>query len=835
MIKRFFLFIFLFCHYFVFSQTKVSGIVVDKNKQPVAFASVSFKGLPGGVITDDSGKFELQTPTNSTTLIVSFAEFETKEIQLSQAEMLDMIIILKEQEVLKEIVIVGRPKKHLSKKQNPAYRILKGIWANKKKNGLALVKQYQYKKYSSVSIGLSNLDSLFLKRTLGKSYDSISKIIERKKSTKKWVAPIYMKEINEAIYGSNNPKKIKSDKLAERVSGLGQSGFLFDRIDYTFNTIDVHENDIVILNKSFVSPLSERGYGAYEYVLKDSIVDDNNRKIYSMYFFPRQNGDLVFEGNMKIADKTFALTEISMRVNKGINLNLVRDILIEKSFTIENDSVYLPEKEYYEGDFTALSKSDEERGLFVKKSIVFSDYDLETKRESAFYDDKVIQTRANQFNKNDEYWNAIDTKDTALVASRIIINKLKNSPRIKKVTGVLNALTTGYVDAFKNLQFGSFWNAVSNNNIEGLRLRAGFRTFKTVDDLFRTNFYGAYGVADKRFKFGVEARYLLTQNPRLTLAVSHLEDNLQYGGTSLEINDLMTGNSTNLLINRGINSFLSRVTRNTLNLNLAITPNFRVNFSTISRKIRTASPENFLIDYQYPDEDIQQRITDFNTNLSFIYTPKRIINGYGVDQRFGRNLFPTLILKYTKGIKGVADSQFNYNKLQISYNKPLIISNFGVLNCYLETGKTFETLPLPLLNPVPSNQSYTIVPRTFYLLDYFDMITDSYAMAHFDHHFNGFLFNRIPILKKWNLREVLFYRGIYGSISDENKSINRSNINYTAPNIKIYGEYGFGIENIGFGNFRPFRLDFIWRTQFANVNGKESPKFGVGLEFNPDF
>jgi hypothetical protein len=827
--------IFILFSSLAFSQTKVSGVVLDKKKQPVAFASVSFKGLPGGAITDDNGKFEVQIPQVSTTLIVSFAEFETKEIPLTQAETTDLVVILKEQEILKEVVIVGRPKRHLSKKENPAYRILKGIWSHRKKNGLSLVKQYEYKKYSSVSIGLTNLDSLFLKRTLGKSYDSISKIIERKKSTKKWVAPIYMKEINEAYYGDNTTKRVKVDKLAERISGLGQSGFLFDRIDYTFNTIDVYENDIVILNKNFVSPISERGYGAYEYVLKDSIVDENNRKIYDMYFFPRQNGDLVFEGNMKVADKTFALTEISMRVNKGINLNLVRDILIEKNFTIENDSIYLPQKEYYEGDFTALSKSDEERGLFVKKNIVYSDYDFETKKDNAFYNDKVVQTRANQFLKDDAYWNKIDTKDTTLVASRKIIGKLKNSPRIKKVTGVLNALTTGYFDVFKNVQFGSFWNAVSNNDIEGLRLRAGFRTFKTVDDLFRTNFYVAYGQKDKRYKFGAEVRYLLTQNPRLTAAVSHLEDNLQYGGTSLEINDLMTGNSTNVLINRGVNNYLSRVTRNTINLNLAIRPNIRLYLSGISRKIRTASSEDFLIDYQYQGEELQNRINDFSTNLSLIYTPKRIINGYGVDQRFGQNLFPTLIVKYTRGMKGILESQFDYNKLQIGYNKPLLISNFGVLNCYLEAGKTFEALPLPLLSPVPANQSLTIVPRTFALMDYFDMITDSYTMAHFDHHFNGFIFNRIPFLKKWNLREVVFYRGIYGSISDENVAINRSNINYMAPNIKIYGEYGFGFENIGFGNFRPIRIDFIWRTKFANVNGKESPKFGVRVEFNPDF
>ncbi len=820
----------------IFSQTKVTGVVLDEKNKPISYCTVAFKGTSEGIDTDENGKFILESKSIRLTLAVAFIGYITKNLQLNPGDNLDLKIILKEDsKQLDEVVLVRKPKKHLSKKENPAYRILKGIWANKKKNGLNTVPIYDYKRYTSVAVGLSNMDSISMKKILGKAFDSIIDIIEKKKKLEKYFVPIYMKETNEAIYGNNKIKKEKVDKLAERNIGVGQQGFLFDRISNTFQAIDIYENDISILNKNFISPISERGYGVYEYVLKDSIVDENNKKTYSLYFFPRQAGDLVFEGNMKVRDKSFAVTDISMRVNRGINLNLVRDLAIEKEFKIENDSLYLPLRDYYEGDFTLLTKSDNEKGMFVRKNIVYNDYDFETKHDESFYDEQIIQTRGNQFNKENEYWNSLQTRDTTLVVTRKIIGDLKNNKKVKAVSGFLNVLSTGFFEVSKNLQFGSFWNVISNNDVEGLRLRAGFRTFKTVDDLFRVNFYGAFGTLDKKFKYGIEARYLISSLPRVTIGLSQLEDNIQFSGVGLDTNGMWSGKAgTNILIARGVNNSLARVERNAFNVDLATNPNLHFSLSGTRQKLKTAAdPEVYNFNYDFGG-DLRKRIIDFSTSLSVIYTPQRINYGFGVDQRFGRSLFSTFIAKYTRGISGVMGSQFNYNKLQLGYNKPLVLSNFGQLNCYFEVGKTFDALPLPLLNPVPANQSFSNIAKTFCLINFYDMVTDNYAMAHFDHHLNGLIFNRVPGLKKLNLREVLFYRTIVGSISDKNIAINRSTINYLSPT-KAYSEFGFGIENIGYGNFRPFRIDFVWRNDFQNINGPESPKFGIRVDINPEF
>ena len=837
MIKTINYLLFLLLTLLSFSQTKISGVVLDRKKQPIPFANVAFKGGEG-VQTNDDGKFILQSSKNRTTIVISFIGYLQKEISISELDTNNAIVFLDdEKNQLKEIVVLRKPKKHLSKKENPAYRILQGIWANKKRNGLNLVKAYDYKRYTSVAIGLSNLDSVFMKKTLGKAYDGIIHIVEHDKKIQKYNVPIYLKETNEAIYGSTLLNKEKIDIIAERSVGVGQQGFIFDRISNAFTAIDIYENDILILNKNFISPISERGYGVYEYVLRDSIINDNNKKEYQIYFFPRQAGDLVFEGNFKVTDKNFAISSISMKVNKGINLNLVRNLSIEKEFRIENDSMYLPDRDFYEGDFTLLTKNDDEKGLFVRKNIVFSDYNLNPSHETSFYSKIQIQAARDEFDKGDAYWSDIKTKDNTLLESRKIISELKDSPRIKRITSLINVLATGYINVGHNLQFGSFYNVIANNNIEGLRLRAGFRTFTTIDDLFRAHFYGVYGTKDRRFKYGLEAKYLISQSPRILIGASRTDDNFQFGGATLNVNDLWAGNSnTNLLINRGLNNFISKVEKNSIMVNFGPTNNFRIVVSAAHQKITSAAPDSiFNIDYGTDTSNIQTKLTDFNTSVSLVYTPNRFVYGFGAEQRIGRSLYSTTTLKLNKGISGVGGSQFNYNKVQISFSKPIVISNFGTLDTYLETGKTFGVVPLPLLNSIPANQGYSIVPKTFILLDYFDMVSDSYIMAHFNHHFNGLLFNRIPFLKKINLREVAFYRCIFGSITDDNKNFNKSLIQYTAPDKKAYAEYGFGIENIGYGNFRPIRLDFVWRTNFVDVNGLESPKFGLRIELNPEF
>ncbi|HEY8933982.1 MAG TPA: TonB-dependent receptor [Cyclobacteriaceae bacterium] len=87
---------------------KISGKVVDKDGTPLAGVTVTVKGTALGTTTDMDGKFSVDIPESSATLVFSFIGFATQEFKLPSTG--EIVIILEESaSTLEEIVVtVGR-------------------------------------------------------------------------------------------------------------------------------------------------------------------------------------------------------------------------------------------------------------------------------------------------------------------------------------------------------------------------------------------------------------------------------------------------------------------------------------------------------------------------------------------------------------------------------------------------------------------------------------------------------------------------------------------------------------------------------------------------------
>jgi len=94
--------------------------------------------------------------------------------------------------------------------------------------------------------------------------------------------------------------------------------------------------------------------------------------------------------------------------------------------------------------------------------------------------------------------------------------------------------------------------------------------------------------------------------------------------------------------------------------------------------------------------------------------------------------------------------------------------------------------------------------------------------------------NRLPYIKELN-SALMTFRMAYGSLSNANKVLLDTQLGIQSPDQKPYYEYGFGFENLGLGQVRFFRLDFIWRSQYQALNGPQSPLMGVRVAFRPTF
>ena len=816
------------------AQLEISGQIVDINNEPLPFVNVYLKNTTNGMTTDFDGRFQLTSKKNRGSIEISFVGYETLSIKFTPKKTYFKIILKEASNVLDEIIIVAKPKKRLKKKENPAYRILKEIWSRKKKNGLKLVKAYQYKKLLTTEVGLNNLDSLFLKKIFKKEYKDVLKQLPPNDDGINYYIPLFLSESVINVYGNNRLSMEREDVEAEKNNGVNKDGFIFERLSNTFNEIDIHKNNIEILKKSFVSPISTTGFETYDYVLHDSITV-NNKKTYSIYFFPRRNGDLAFEGFLWVADKNFSITKIKMKIHKDINLNFVRKLSFEKEFTIKDDSIFLPKKDVYTGDFTLTDKDDKNKGLTIQKTSTYSEYIFDKTLPNHFYSEKITRYKPKQFSQNETYWDSI-SKSSEKKNTYELINSVKNKKKIKEISGVLNALSTGYISIGPTLQFGQYWNTIVRNSVEGIKIKLGFRTFKSTEDRFRLSGFVGYGTKDKRYKFGTEAKYLLNYKPRIAIGVSYLKDIEQLGGKLLNTNGLNANVfDPNALFSRGDNYFLSDVNRTALKFDIEIKKNLHFGISGAYNIIKSASPKDFSVDYLDENNTIQSEVTDVSTDIYIAYTPGRFEYGFGIEQKMGKNLFPSLVVNYHRGYKGFLNGDFNYDKIQFKYNQPILLGKLGLLIATVDGGKTFGKVPITLLSPIPANQTYWLTKNTFSLMNYYDFVTDTYISGHFEQHFNGFVLNRIPLIKHLKLRSLVTFKTVYGTISDENIAINKSNITYVAPTDKMYYEYGFGFENIGYGDIRPLRVDFIWRGDHTSVNGLPSPNFAVRFGVKADF
>ena len=821
----------------VTAQLNISGQVLDQRGEPVPFANVLFSNSTEGTTTDFDGFFELYSKKNHQEITVQLLGYQTQFVKLNKVNNPLKIVII-EGEQLSDVLVVQKPKKRLKKKENPAYRILKEVWKRKANIGLPQLDAFAYDKYTSVEVGLNNMDTIFLEKFLRKSLDSILGILSQNRKNNLFYIPLNLKEESWKIYGDNRNNLVRSDLVAKRISGLETNGFFFSRIENVFKYVNVMDETVVVADKSFASPIAKTGFINYDYVLVDSL-QTGQGKDYNIYFFPRRDGDWAFEGNLTVSSPAYALKHIEMYLNPKINLNILRDVRIKQDFEEIKPGIFLPFKNSFQGDFSVLTKNENEKGLYLNKTETYRNYVLNIPQDEDFYK-KLNEVRTNSdLSKSNYYWlNA--NKEDLTAKTRLLLFNLKDNQKIKSITSTVDFLTTGYKQLTPSFQFGKWWDSFNFNDVEGFRLNLGFRTYKSLDDRFRSTSFLAYGFKDRKIKYGIDGRYLLSYQPRISVGLVYAKDFEQLGG-SIFTTGIMLDSRTlarNNLLSRGTNFYLSDVETFGLSLNWEMFKNFYWGFNIETKHIAPADDQYFSIDF-IQDEKILKQYNNALFSSFLTFTPNRNVYGYGVDQKLGRNNFASFSLKYLKGLKGILSGDFLYDQLQFSYNQPIRVGFLGILESNLELGKTFGTVPIALLTALPANQGYTLQRKTFSLINYYDWVTDSYIAGHFEHHFNGFLMNKIPIIEKLKWRALATFRFAYGSISDAQVSANQSSIHYNAPEKKPYYEVSCGIENIGFGNFKFFRIDFIWRSSLPNSfksNSTENiiPKFGIRLGARPD-
>lgn len=351
--KTLFVFIFFLLVGYSKAQTKVSGRIYDEVNEPLAYATILFKGSIEGTTSDENGRFYLESSKNWAQLVVSFMGYETLEIELSKKINFSLKFVLKEEaNTLNEVVIaVGKQ----PKKNNPAIAILEKIWEKRRRNGLKKFNQYSYKKYEKVEFDLNNIDSTFKNKGLFRGMEFVFKNLDTSAVTGKTYLPVFLNESVSEVFGDNILNREKETIKGNKNTGFSNNQAIINFIDDLYNDYDIYDNYIKLFYKSFVSPLSKTGVSNYNYFLSDSAFI-KNKWCYNIIYYPRRKNELTFKGDFWVNDSTFAVAEINMKASKSANINWVKDIYIEQEFDILNDSIFLLKRDYFLSDFAINKK-----------------------------------------------------------------------------------------------------------------------------------------------------------------------------------------------------------------------------------------------------------------------------------------------------------------------------------------------------------------------------------------------------------------------------------------------------------------------------------------------
>lgn len=292
--KKIFLLYFTLLTSFVLSQTKISGVINDVSGEPIAYANVIFKDSYEGTITNEDGRFYLESEETYNKVIFSFIGFSSIEVELNKQTVYNLEVVLEEEAAaLEEVVLISGKQ---SKKNNPAIDILKKIWEHRRENGVKKFKQYQYDKYEKLEFDLNTIDSTLIKKKIFRGMEFIFDQVDTSKITGNTYLPIFINEAISEVYGDNLLKEEKEELIGNKNSGFDNNQSLIAFVKDLYSEYNVYDNYLKFFDKAFTSPLSRTGVDVYNYVLLDSAFI-GDKWCYNIIYYPRRKNELTFKGD----------------------------------------------------------------------------------------------------------------------------------------------------------------------------------------------------------------------------------------------------------------------------------------------------------------------------------------------------------------------------------------------------------------------------------------------------------------------------------------------------------------------------------------------------------
>ena len=797
--------------------TRIRGVVVDSHtKEPLPFVNVSLKGTAVGTITSINGEYFIETRVDADTLEVSFIGYKPQKKAIQKFRYQELNFEMEpDMYYLDEVVITPG--------ENPAHPIFRKILANKHLHNPERFDSYSYTTYNKIEIGVDNVDESLKESPLLRDFRFIFDYVDTSAITGKAFLPFFIAESKSEYYYRRMPRFEREIIRATSTSGI-ENVSVSELSGQSYQQINIYENFLTVFEPGFVSPVSDYGLFYYNYHLLDSGYVDN-KWCYHISFTPRRRQDRSFSGDFWVDDTTFAIKRIQMRLAEDVNFNFINDFVAEFEYGQLEDSSWFLKQERMFFDFNLEQRFS---GFFVNKTTIYDNIKVnrDIPENILRLRNKVVMD-SDALKKDREFWDA--NRPVPLTLQEANIYKMVDSVQAVPVYQTYEKLIGMFVMDHYEIglfEIGPYFQIFSFNEIEGNRLRLGGRTSNNFSTDLMLSAYGAYGEKDRRFKYGGGILYLFDKNPRFAVFADGKYDIEQLGQSPLALTD---DNFFNSLLRRNPNYQLTMVKE----VNLGVEKEWFQGFSNIltftHRRIepneyvpfiQTVYDPGIIADEQDPHQVDMGKLktTELTLNLRFTRDEK-ILRGEFERLSLGTTR-PVLNLFLTAGIKDIFESQYDYAKVSFNLEHRVPVSPFGFFRYIVDGGWIFGSVPYPLLELHPGNETYVFYRHAFNMMSYYEFASDKYLSVYLAHHFQGLFLNRIPLVRRLQLREVVSFKGLIGSLDDSHKQV----MDYPEglhSLTKPYIEVSAGIENI----FKIFRLDAVWRLSY--LDNENVDNFGL--------
>lgn len=796
----------------------ITGKVFDaESKEPLPFVPVLIKGTTVGATTDFDGNYSITTSKLADSIVSSYVSYKklVRPIKRGENQIVNMPMVLEGVNLLEVVVKAG---------ENPAHRIIRNVIANKQYNNKRKLDAYQYETYNKVEFDLNRIPKEMREKKIFKPIKFVFDNVDSLNSGEKPSLPIFITEAISDIYYRSNPTLKKEVIRASKITGIENTSVTSVMGDM-YQNINIYDNHILVFGKDFVSPISDNGLFYYKYYLEDSLFIGSTR-CYQIRFKSKRPQELCFSGNMWIADSTWAVKRIEMSIPKEANINFINAANVIQEF-MQIDSTWMLSKDRLIIDF-ALSKN--QVGIYGRKTTSYKNFIINQPKDTKFYElgDKII-VEDGASKQSDDFWDSNRHDSLSLREKKIyhMIDTIKTLPIYKTWVDVLTIFVSGY-KAVNNFEIGPYFNLVSYNKVEGLRVRFGGRTSSKFSKWYELNGYVAYGFSDEKFKYSLGFKTFISKKPHRQLVGMTYKSDYEILGQSqngfsqdnLFASLFRTSPLTNLTRVDKTDAWFEREWMEGLTSKITltgrtITPLIANTYTYYKNDGVVAAKENI-------------RNTEVRLNVRFAYKEK-YINGDFSRISLGTK-WPVMQVNYAKSLQNAFRGEYDYQKVVLNLSDRVrLISLLGYTDYTAEVGKIFGVVPYPLMELHGGNETYVYDYMSFNMMKYYEFASDQYASVGLFHHFEGLLFNKLPLIKKLKWREVVTCKALWGSVTEKNRSTLIFPKTLSALGNEPYVEVSAGVENI----FKVFRIDALWRSTYHRQKAIENfgLKFGFQLAF----